>query len=132
MLLSLQYVVNLTTGEINKVPAQVSFTKVPNSVKSSIEFLSAKPDEGFLNLFFVHIDNNNSFLFLLGNVLSTRIFVGGNFLHGTDTIKLDKAVLPKYIDKNIKSWKLKYKLGDIVGILTSTNLLMQDVYKLVK
>lgn len=128
LLNSRQLIANLNTGKISSTQPTIDFVRKTGTVKSTIHFTSANIDEGVLNLFFIQLDNNQSFIFLLGNINPISIFVGGNFLSGSDTLHFNTSILQDYINDNIKDWQKLYSASDIVGIINSANLLTRNIY----
>ena len=128
LLNSRQLIADLNTGKVSSTQPDINFVRKTGTVKSTIHFSSANIDEGILNLFFIQLDNNQSFLYLLGNVNPISIFVGGNFLSGSDTLHFNTNILQDYINDNIKNWQKLYSAADIVGIINSANLLIRSIY----
>lgn len=128
---SVHIIINLKDGKFEHTKPDFEFKKVAGSVKTDINFLSANTKEGFLNLIFLRLDNNNSFLFLIGNAHSITIFVGGNFLSGADTLNFNPNILDQYIHKNIATWVKYYKESSRVELLSCANALIRDVYALI-
>lgn len=128
LLNSRQLIAELNTGKVSSTQPVIDFVRKTGTVKSTIHFTSAKIGEGVLNLFFIQLDNNQSFLYLLGNVNPISIFVGGNFLSGSDTLHFNTNILQDYISDNIKDWQELNSAADIVGIINSANLLVRSIY----
>jgi hypothetical protein len=128
LLNSRQFIADLNTGKVSSTKPDINFVRKIGTVKSTIHFTSANIDEGVFNLFFIQLDNNQSFIFLLGNINPISIFVGGNFLSGSDTLHFNTSILQDYINDNIKEWQKLYSASDIVGIINSANLLIRNIY----
>lgn len=122
--------INLRNGDVQarQVITQTEqlVSKLPQSVKSQFVFPSTDTGEGLIQVWYIVLENGNSYFYSMGTAHSTPVGAGGN---AGDIKRQDINYRPieKHLRGKVKAWQAMYSQNETVKIIKELNTLLGDV-----
>lgn len=110
----------VTSKEITEGKEQF-FERIPDTGKSRILFKGAEIKNGFVNVYFIVLENKKAYFYLKGNTPETAIKRGDFFMDIKDLNTINKGFIETYLQSSIKEWSKLYVASEWTKLEDAVN-----------
>jgi hypothetical protein len=107
------------------------FERIGNTATSRVKFVGSDLRDGFLNVYFIVLDNGKTLLYLHGNATGTPLSRGGNFMD-IDINHINHIIIERYLKDNVKKWSELYSRREWIKLINVVNNSFDEILELMQ